>query len=121
MTTKEELAMSDEEFRENYLDENRKWIEHYGAYHATAYGGVHCANWGCNEELTAETMRPDGGKNYCPRHFKEKAMAELKHFFSLEHPPTPQQIETFEWQMRVVRVMDGGLVKLAETSDPELD
>ena len=121
MTIKEELAMSDEEFRANYLEENTAWLEHYEEYHGRCHGGVFCAEYNCRQSLTAENMRPNGGRNYCPKHFKQLAILEMKHFFGLEYGPSPQQIESFEWMMKVARVMDGGLIKLAETDDPDLD
>jgi hypothetical protein len=119
-TTAIELEMSDADFRENYLADNRVWFANYGNQHQRSYGGVFCAWPACEEELTAETMRPNGGVNYCPRHFKERALQEMKHHFGLEHVPTPNLIQRFEWMLRVARVMDGGLVKMAETDvEPE--
>ena len=109
--TRNELAMSDEEFKKNYLESNATWWRNFEEYH---HGKIPCAE--CGRVITrSKTLRPFGGKNYDPRCFKKFVLQEMKYYFGLDGEPLPSRCLEFEWMLRVTRVMDGGLVKLAET------
>lgn len=105
-TIPSELAMSDEEFRENYIAENEKWLRIYAEQTIRVHGRIPCAGMNsrrkmCGRNLTATTIRPWGGVNYCPTHFRDRILEEMKSSTGANLRP-----DRFEWATRVMRVMD---------------
>jgi len=120
MEIKEELALSDKEFERNYRLNNIGWWKNNSQYHRRVHGAVLCAS--CSKPIvTPKNLRPYGGKNYDASCFSELVLKEMSHHFSLDHPPDSLRILGFEWGMKVARIMDGGLIRYAETyySDAE--
>lgn len=113
---KRELEMSDRDFKRNYRMKNMQWWRTFKGHHDKIYGGVYCA--GCGEKIPSSyKIRNFGALNYDTPCFRQKVMGHLAYMMSLEFGPTPDQVVEAEWLIKAARVMDGGLVKLAETDE----
>ena len=112
---REELNMSDSEFRENYLRKNKVYAENNQDYNAGR--GIRCG--GCKRRIAVENLRQVGGLNYHPRCFKERVLEKMETTMALEGHPLPSETIVMEWLLKTARVMDDGLVRMAETDYDE--
>lgn len=108
-----ELSLSDEEFKKSYIQENEKWWSDFFGFHKRIAGAVLCAN--CEEKISSpKKLRPLSGKNYCEPCFAKVGLEDVQHNLNYS---TPSNILYTEWILKVARVMDRGLVRLALTDE----
>lgn len=103
-----ELSLNDAEFERVYLQKNEEW---WGEN--VKEGSIQCARASCGKRISlSKDFRPNGGKNYCTSCYKEEVLEFAR---SCRPFDTPENILSLEWHLRVTRVLDGGLIRLAET------
>ena len=115
--TRDELSLSDIDFLHAQALANDKWWDTYSNTHNRCDGGVYCANHECRKELKDPgDLRPFGGQNYCASCFSKKGERLIKDNARQLHLNPLTCIE-IEWVLRVGRVLDRSLVRMAETDE----